>query len=131
MPLPITAFYAGLAGLLLIVLSVRVMRLRRARRVGILDGGDPELGRAMRVQGNFTEYVPIVLILMALIEGNGGHAAVVHAIGVILVLARVLHAQGLSSSAGVSVGRTLGTAGTWFVVITASVMALVQAGQAL
>ena len=46
----VTALYAGLLGLMLIFLSWRVVRLRRGEKVGMGDGGNKELARAIRVQ---------------------------------------------------------------------------------
>lgn len=40
MSLAITGPYAGRAGLMLIVLAVRVIRLRRARGLSLGDGGE-------------------------------------------------------------------------------------------
>ena len=63
--MPITLFYGSLLGLFLIVLSARVIRQRQSARVSFGDGNDKRLGRRIRAQANFVEYVPITLILMA------------------------------------------------------------------
>ncbi len=107
----ITGFYAGLLGLWLVFLILSVVRLRWKYRVGLGDGQEQELTRAIRIHGNFTETVPMVLIMMGLMEyAQGVPAAVLHAFGVALVLSRVLHWQGLSRSSTTSIGRTAGTA---------------------
>ncbi len=113
----ITGLYAGLCALLLIFLSLRVVRLRRALRVGIGSSGQEPLARAIRAHANFTEYVPLALILLAVAEFQGVAILWVHAAGQLLVVARLFHAHGLSSSAGRSLGRTAGTALTWLVLI--------------
>ncbi len=66
--MPITAFYAALLAVLFLVLSFRVIGVRRGQRVEIGDGGDKELLRRMRVHANFAEYVPLALVLLALAE---------------------------------------------------------------
>ena len=48
------------------LLSMRMISNRVRARVNLLDGGDEALTRAMRVHGNFAEYVPFALLLMAL-----------------------------------------------------------------
>lgn len=72
-----------------------MIKLRRAKRIRLGDGGDPELQAAIRAQGNATEYVPLSLILLVLIELNHAHAALLHLGGVVLVAGRMAHARGL------------------------------------
>ncbi len=90
-----TSLYAGLLACLLLYLSVNVIKRRRTAKVSVGDGGDDALLRAIRSQGNFTEYAPVALILIGLIEFNGFAAWVVHGLGIGLVLGRGLHAMGL------------------------------------
>ena len=42
---------------------------RNRHKIGIGDGGDKALARKIRVHGNFVEYVPLGLLLMALLLG--------------------------------------------------------------
>jgi len=121
----IVAFYAGLLGFIAVGLSVIVVRRRVANKVSFGSGGNPDLERAIRVHGNFTEYVPLILLLLLLLALGGTSAYLLHGLGIALVLARLLHAQGLLSSPGESRGRTLGVALTWIVLILASVRAIV------
>lgn len=120
MSLTITAIYASLAGLLLLVLSFRVVRWRRKLSVGLGDGGQESLLRAQRAQANFIEYVPIALILLAAAESQGLSGWLLQTTGAILVLARLLHAWGLSQSSGRSFGRYWGTLLTWVVILALS-----------
>ena len=90
--LPITAFYAGLAALWLIVLTAAVIRLRRARGVSLGDGGHDDLAHARAAHRNAAETLPIALILLALAEGLGMAALLLHASAVVLLAGRVLHA---------------------------------------
>ncbi|MGN6512804.1 MAG: MAPEG family protein [Lysobacteraceae bacterium] len=113
----ITLLFAALHALLLLVLLARVSRLRHGRRIGFGDGGDPELARAIRVHANFVEHVPFALLLLGLLELCGLPSPWLWACGVALLLARVLHAAGLSRSSGASFGRFYGTALTWLVVL--------------
>ncbi len=92
----ITPIYAGFLGLIFIVLSVRVIKVRRVARIGLGDGGNQQLLSRQRAQGNFAEYVPIALILMALAELQNAQAWIVHAIGVMLIAGRIMHAYGLT-----------------------------------
>ena len=117
LPVPITALYAGVLALLLVVLALRVIRLRWKFRVGLGDGGEKAMIRAIRGHGNATEHVPIALLLMLVAELNHAGPTLLHACGIVLVAARVLHAVGLRRSAGVSWQRSGGTVGTFGVIV--------------
>ena len=117
-PMPhITALYVALAGLLLLVLAALVSRLRRARKVGLGDGGDRELNRAIRAHGNAVEWALPGLLLLLVAELNRADPLFLHACGLAIVIGRVLHAWGLSHSAGVSFGRFWGSALSWLAVL--------------
>ena len=126
MLLPVTALYAAILGLMLLVLKFRVIGARRRLEVDVLDGGERDVTRRMRVHGNFAEHVPIALILMAIVEVNGAEAWNIHALGVVLVGARILHAHGLEKIPGKSFGRAAGVLGTTAVIISAALLALRQ-----
>lgn len=95
----ITPFYAAIFGLMLLVLSVRTLRLRRVLGIAIGDRNNPEMLRAMRVHANFVEYVPITLLLIFMLEMQGGSAFVTNLLCLVLLAGRVVHAIGLSQSA--------------------------------
>ncbi len=112
MPL-ITPLYAALAAVILIGLSLRVIGVRRSRRVAIGDGADEDLARRIRAQGNFIEYTPLVLVLILLLELGGAPAWQLHALGVALILGRIVHAWSLTAHSGN--GRLIGITLTFFV----------------
>lgn len=118
---------AGTLGLMLLALLWPIVRVRRGRRIGLGDGGDAELLRKIRVHANFVEYVPMALVLLALLELGGLARWIVAVLGGVLVLARGLHAAGLSRSAGYSFGRFWGTLLTWLVLLAASVLSIISA----
>ena len=69
--------------------------------------------RHMQAHGNFGEYVPLALLLLALAEGNNAAPAVViGALGTVLVLARFSHAWGIAVKDANFMLRFLGTVGT-------------------
>jgi uncharacterized protein len=90
-----TSIYASLCGLLMAWLALQTIKARRANKVKLGDGGNFELQSAIRAHGNFTEYMPITLILLFLLEYNGAPALVIHAIGTAFLVGRWIHAQGL------------------------------------
>lgn len=91
----ITALYASLCGLLLVKLSLQVIGLRRRHRISLGDGGNAELQAAIRTQGNASEYIPIILILMLLLEWAAAAWWIIHLAGIVLVTGRILHASAL------------------------------------
>jgi len=114
-PMPyVTALYAGVIGLLLIVLAALVSRMRGRLKVGLGDGGHVELQRAIRVHANAVEWSLPYLLLMLLAELNRAPLPALHTAGIALVVGRVLHASGVARSSGRSFGRMTGTAITWF-----------------
>jgi uncharacterized membrane protein YecN with MAPEG domain len=121
------ALWAGLHLLLLLVLSVLVVRQRQHHRVMIGDEGVPELLRARRAFGNATEYVPAGLGALATLALVGAPALVVHGIGAVLFIGRVLHGWGISTSAGPTIGRTFGTIMTWLAFLFSGALLLFYA----
>lgn len=124
MPFPVTALYASLLALLLITMSWRVSKHRRRARVSLGDGGDELLTRASRAQANFTEYVPLGLILLLLLEAAGLWMAVLHALGIMLLLGRLLHSWGMMNPDAKPSGRWWGTALTWLMMLLAALLNL-------
>ncbi|MGQ4276168.1 MAPEG family protein [Pseudidiomarina sp. E22-M8] len=115
--LPISMLYAGLLALLYFTLAVVVIRLRWRDSVGIGTGESKDLEVAVRIHGNFAEYVPFTLLLLVLMELTGASGMLLHAIGGLLFIARVCHAIGLRMSVGPSWARTVGVLGTFIVLL--------------
>jgi uncharacterized membrane protein YecN with MAPEG domain len=121
------ALWAGLHLLLLLVLSGLVVRQRQRHRVMIGDEGVPELLRARRAFGNATEYVPAGIGAIAVLALVGAPAAVVHGVGGVLFVGRLLHGWGISTSAGPTIGRTVGTLMTWLAFLFSGALLLFYA----
>ncbi len=113
---------ASLLGLIFLGLSYRVVSIRRVVKIGIGTGGNEPLRLAVRAHANFIEYVPIILILLFLLMRSAGDAMLAAALAVLLVIARLLHAFGLSGSGGYSTGRFSGTVITWLVLLLTSLL---------
>lgn len=120
----VSGFYAALATMFAIALSVWVIRQRGRAKVGLGDGGDAQLQRAIRVHGNFIEFVPLALIAILLGEALGVPRWLVHIEGLALLVGRLLHAQGLAGSGGESFGRAAGMALTFGAMIVAALALL-------
>lgn len=90
-----TAPYFTALGLLAILNSIRVVQLRIKYKVSLGDGGHTDLNRAIRIFGNFMEYVPLGLILIAALEFVQAPVWYMHICGALLLMGRILHAMGL------------------------------------
>lgn len=91
----ITSLYAGLLGLYFIALSIYVIRGRQHFKVALLDGSIDELRKRIRAHGNFSEYTPFFLILLAIAEHNGLAAYGIHGLGCLFIFGRVMHSYSL------------------------------------
>lgn len=125
--LAVTALVAAALVVVYLGLSARIIAHRRDVKIGVGDGGDAALRLKIRAHGNFNEYVPLALLLLAFAESGGAHRALVAALGAALVLARLAHAAGLSRSPGYSMGRFAGTAVTLAVLLILAVVNVVMA----
>jgi len=111
----ITPLYAGILTLLFLVLSYKVIKFRQ-RGTSLGDGGDPKLLRVIRGHGNFAEHVPLALLLMVLMELSQFSSYLLHALGIALIVSRLLHAYALSFTQKFRFGRVWG-AGLTFAVL--------------
>lgn len=117
----IAPLYIAIFSLVFTLLSFRVIRLRQTARVAIGDGGDKALRRAIRVHGNFAEYVPLALILIFAAESLGMSAVWVHGLCLALLIGRLLHAYGVSQVKEPLLFRQLALSINGLVMIIASV----------
>ena len=124
--LPITAIYAALSGFLIIALAANVVRFRLGKHVSLGDGGHKDGNRAIRAHGNTVEYVPMALLLMALLEANGGGDTALHIYGLLLVGGRILYAYGLLfPKPSANRPRQLGVLTSWIVIVAAGIQLLI------
>ena len=91
----VTATYAAILGLILAALSLWVVAGRLSSGVLHGDGGREAFGRRMRAHANFTEYVPLILILIALLEMMRTSIYLITPLLIILVIARLMHPFGM------------------------------------
>jgi uncharacterized membrane protein YecN with MAPEG domain len=127
LPLATAGVYAAVLILGAVALQAFVISLRRSRRIGLGDGEDPELMKAVRIHGNYVENVPLAIAGLTLLGLLGASVWVIHLIGLAVMVGRAAHAQGLWSSAGKSTGRATGVVLTAGALIGAAVGLLVQA----
>jgi len=105
----VTSLYAGLLAIWFLVLSIRVILGRSgAGNPSLGDGGNPAMLRRIRGHANFAEYVPLILVLMGLLELSGSQKWVLHALGAVLLVGRLLHGYAFSFTKEHVFGRSAG-----------------------
>ena len=112
MPLAVTALYALVLALVGSYLAFRAGSLRGKTGISIWYGDNQQLALEMRRHANFVEFVPLMLILMAIVEINGISPWVLHAAGILTVVARILHPIGLEAESISNPLRGIGAGGT-------------------
>lgn len=98
MILPITALFAGLITIWYGYQAIRISFLRGAHKVSLGDGGVSELARQIRVHGNAAEYVPLLLLICALLEFHGTREEILYVYIAVALIGRQLHARGILRS---------------------------------
>ena len=121
--LPITLTIAGAAALVNFWLALRISRTRAASKTWMGDGGDPALIARMRAQANFTEYTPIILILIGAIELARGTTTWLWIVGAVYILGRLAHGLGMD---GGRLGklRAVGAVATLLILIGLAIYAI-------
>ena len=108
MTLPITSLYAALLTMMMLGLAASVIAKRAATGISILHGDNMDLALATRRFGNFIEYVPMALFLMALMELQSASALWLNGAGGLLLAGRILHAIGLDAKNAKAPFRIIG-----------------------
>jgi len=119
-----TSVIAAALTIIFVKLSFAVIGLRRKNQVGLGSGGHDDLERAIRAQGNFAEYVPIGIILIACLELNGAPWWLVALPGITLTIGRLIHAVGIKTPPPDFSRRVLGMKFTFYTLITLVVLNL-------
>jgi uncharacterized membrane protein YecN with MAPEG domain len=114
----VTSLIAAVLTAIFIKLSFAVIKLRRKNQVGLGSGGFEDLERAIRAQGNFAEYVPFGIILIACLELNGAPWWLVAITGITLIVGRLIHAQGINQPPPDFSKRVLGMKFTFYTLIS-------------
>ena len=124
----ITATVAALIGLLAVLLAARVIVFRVRFKVNAGDGGHAPLAQAIRAHANLVEHAPLALIVLAFAEASvPAWRWLIMVLGVVLLIARLASAWGLSHSLGGSTGRQAGAGLPQLVTVVASLLVLYRA----
>jgi uncharacterized membrane protein YecN with MAPEG domain len=125
-PVQAAALWTGLMIALLVVLGVRVALSRRGNKVLLGDGGNATVLLATRVFGNAAEYIPAAIGALAILTLLGMPTYVLHLIGGVSFVGRLLHATTLSTERA-TLGRMVSMGLTWTALLCAAAMLVVHA----
>lgn len=111
-----TGFAAGFA-VLMLALWTMVTRQRAVTGVSIGAGGNQGLHEAIRRHGNFMEWVPMTLVLMALAEMQGAGAVWLWSAGALALTGRLVHPFGLRAGNAAHPLRIVGNVANIFALL--------------
>lgn len=120
----ITALYASILACMFLVLSYNVIFMRYRHKIAVGDGGNKEMQKLLQARANFVDYVPLALVMLLVLETQTTRPDMIHALGITIVLSRLLQGWGLSMSAGGSFGRVSGALLMHAVLVIGAVMCL-------
>ncbi|NWO07848.1 MAG: MAPEG family protein [Alteromonadaceae bacterium] len=122
---PITAVFAAVTGLLLLVLSAHVVKYRLKYRQGLGVNNDPDFEASVRAHANLIEHAPLGLLMLGLAEINGVPATLIYWSGMALVVGRILHAWGMiNGRGGPHKARMIGILLTWLSILVVAILLL-------
>lgn len=120
----LTPYYASFLALIYVALSFNVIRFRLRMRIPFGDGKDKLLKRAIRVHGNFSEYVPLTLIMIYFVELKTNNLLLIHGLCSAFILARISHIYGVSQLKENMIFRVFGLFITGIVICTCAISIL-------
>ena len=122
----ITPIFAAFAACFLVYLSYRVIKIRKAHSISVGTADDPALERAVRNHGNFIEYAPLTLLMLAMVEYVGLAAWAVWVLGFMFVASRLIHFAGFRSKEAPGILRVAGMSLTFTTLISLAVISVSQ-----
>lgn len=102
----IVGLYTAFVLIMNIVLMYRVGQIRIAKKINLGDGDDKLMLSRIRAHGNFIETAPLILIGMFAMAWLSAVPAILHVIGIVLIIGRLAHAHGMAKGGK---GRMIGT----------------------
>ena len=112
-----TAIISSILAIIYLKLTLNIVKLRRSHLVRLGHGNIELLENAIRIHGNFSEYTPFFLILLAIFELNGGYQWLVLLLGFMFVIGRLLHVKGINQHSEHLKKRVLGMLLTFYLIL--------------
>jgi len=123
--LPITSVIALVLAIVMFMMTALVSlgRINLGKSEGdigkypIEHGNHEPLKRRIAAFNNFTQYTPMALIMLGLIEFNGASVALVGSLGIAFILGRLLHLYGMLSNPHFPLPRIIGMFATYAILL--------------
>lgn len=125
MDIHVTLLFAAIFGILHVIFTLRVGGYRFRSGISLGDGGDKELLNRIRAHGNFTENVPIALLLLLLNDLNGLADGTLMLLGSILLVSRLVHYLMIVTRSLPIVLRPLSMIGTLGTILASAIFLLI------
>lgn len=106
--LAFSASYTAVLIFLGLVLTYRVIFVRRSARISLGDGENKELRKRIRAHGNFAEQAPWLALVLMVLPFLGAREWMIHLVGATGVTGRILHALAVSKGDALLRYRALG-----------------------
>ncbi len=120
-----TLTFAAIFGILHVIFTLRVGGYRFKSKISLGDGGDSVLRKRIRAHGNFTENVPIGLLLLLLNDLKGTSDTTLMILGSVLLASRLLHYFTIVMSNLPFLLRPLSMIGTLGTILASAILLLV------
>lgn len=125
-PIQAAALWTGLNAIFLIYISFRVGQVRIRTKTNLGDGGNDDMVKAIRTQGNYIEYAPAALLGLFILANLGVGSTWIHALGGVFLFARISHLLGLGMGVWPK-GRFVGTLGTMLTLLATALLLIWKA----
>ena len=125
MDIHVTLLFAAIFGILHVIFTLRVGGYRFRSGISLGDGDDKELLNRIRAHGNFTENVPIALLLLLLNDLNGLADDTLMLLGSILLVSRLVHYLMIVTRSLPIVLRPLSMIGTLGTILASAIFLLI------
>lgn len=86
-----TSLYLGILGLIYVTISLDTIKARRKNLVSLGTGKNDEIIHLVSAHENFSNYTPIFLIALFLLESQSFSIIALHLLSITFVLGRLLH----------------------------------------
>ncbi len=120
-----TLIFAAIFGILHVIFTLRVGGYRFKSKISLGDGGDNELRNRIRAHGNFTENVPIALLLLLLNDLQDTSDSTLLILGSVLLVSRIVHYVMIVTRSLPIVLRPISMIGTLGTILVSAILLLV------
>ena len=124
--IPVTALFSSILFFLYFYLAKNVIQIRRKNKIAIGFAKNKGLEQAIAAHSNFSQYVPLGLIMMACMELNKIHFSLIFLAGICFTYGRIVHAKSFLKKTMDLKQRVQGMKFTFWTMIAMAVLNIVS-----